>query len=70
MSRVVEVPKDQHDWIVRRIQELLTAQGLALAEWDVRRLMAFAYSQGCEDTLQALDAQGIDLTPLDAKREG
>lgn len=68
-GRVVDIGKAEHEFIVGRVSELLTGQGLALAEWDVRRLMAFAYGQGCEDTLAALEAKGIDLSPLDTQAE-
>jgi hypothetical protein len=66
--RVINVPKPEHDFIVKRVSELLTEQGLALAGWDVRRLMAFAYGQGCEDALVALEARGVYLSPLDEPR--
>lgn len=63
--RLVDVPREQHEFARRRIAFLLGSQGLHVAKHDLLNLLAMAYAQGLSDTLEALEGRGVDLSPVE-----
>ena len=64
--RLVDVPRDQHEFAKRRVEFLLSPRGLATAKNDLLSLLAMAYAQGLSDTLEALENRGVDLSAVDS----
>lgn len=64
--RLVDVPREQHEFARCRIAFLLSPRGLAIAKHDLLDLLAMAYAQGLSDTLEALEGRGVDLSAIES----
>lgn len=53
-----DIDSETADWIEKRVSIFLGDQAMTITKSSLIRLLACAYSQGCCDTVQALDQGG------------